>query len=575
MRRQGWRGFVALGMVLAVAACGKKTDHDAPIAFVPADTPYVIAALEPVPEAAAAQLHKQMQGVWPVMMPIFEKMIEDVEKFGDDESTEKREQAAKTARVLKAVLDEVRGRDTPEKWRELGLGSQVRSAIYGVGLLPVVRTEILDADALRATIARVEQKVGEKLGTARIGEQDIWTIGDTPVQALMAIEGKHLVITLVPGNADEALKRRVLGLDRPAQSLADTKALADFNKARGYLPYASGWVDTRRVFALINDDPTVAAFAQAAGEPPPPALDAACRAEFDAIAAKAPRLAFGYTQFDTTRMTMHARLDLDPTLAKSLATLPGALPGTVSSDALFDIAFALPVLRARDFLVAQADAIAAAPFKCEMLAKLNDEAAKMKTQIEQTIPPPLADLVGVRLTIDDLVLPDATNGTKLDFSGRVLVGSNNPSFLTGLAQMTVPALQKIQLPADGKAVAIPSEAVPGGYAEGYEIHAAMGAKTLGVAVGKDQAAKLETAVAAAPATAGVLLESGVSGNFYRFVGDGLNLFAEQMTAEQRESLEAQRKLYAMYSQWFKRIGGNMSFGAEGIDLTQDVELVKP
>lgn len=574
MRNHARNGLVALAAAVFIAACGKKVDNDAPIAFVPADTPYVIAALEPVPDATAKHFAAQAQSIWTVIFPLFDQLIADTEQLKDEDATpEQLEQRTKVRRVMKAVLDEVRGRDTPEKWREVGLGTQVRSAIYGVGLLPVLRAEILDADALRAMIARIEQNAGEKLATARVGEQDVWTIGGDPLLGLMAIEGKHLVVTVVPAGADEVLKRRVLGLDRPTQSLADTNALADFNKARGYLPYASGWVDTRRVLALFNDDPAVAALAKAIDEPKP-VLDAACRTEFDAIAAKAPRLALGYTKFDTERMNMHMRLDLDPTLAKALAALPGTLPGTRSDDALFDIAFALPVLHGRDFLVAQADAIAASPFQCEVLQPLNEEFAQMKTKIEQMIPPPLADLIGVRITLDSLVLPDASKDTKLDVSGRVLVGSNNPSFLTGLAQMSVPALQKIPLTPDGKAVAIPSEVVPGDYAQGYEIRAAMGAKSLGIAVGKDQGAKLEVAVTAAAATSATVIESNVSGNVYKLLGDAFALFGDKLPGKDKAGIEMQRELYAMYAKWFKRIGGRMSFGADGVDITQDVEYAK-
>ncbi|MBO9665138.1 hypothetical protein [Dokdonella sp.] len=573
MRRHARIGFIALTAALA-AACGKKADNDAPLAFVPADTPYVIAALEPIPEATAKHLTAQAQSVWSAIFPMFDQLLADTGQLKDEDATpEQVAEHAKVRRVLKAVLDEIRGRDTPEKWREVGLGTQVRSALYGVGLLPVLRAEILDADALRAMIARVEQNAGEKLATARVGEQDVWTIGSAPLLGLVAIEGKHLVVTVVPSGADDATKRRVLGLDRPAQSLADTDALAAFNKARGYLPYGSGWIDTRRLLALLNDDPAVEAIAKAADEPKP-VLDATCRGEFDAIAAKAPRLALGYTKFDAERMTMHMRLDLDPTLAKALAALPGALPGSNSGDALFEIAFALPVLRGRDFLVAQADAIAAAPFKCEALQPLNAEFADMKTKIEQMIPPPLADLVGVRLTLDSLVLPDANDSEKFDVSGRVLIGSNNPTFLTGLAQMSVPALQKITLTPDGKAVAIPSDVVPGGYAEGREIHAAMGAKALGLAIGKDQTAKLETAVTASAATSGTIIDSNVSGSVYKLLGDAFALFGDKLPDKDRAGIDMQRKLYAMYAQWFKRVGGGMSFGPEGIDITQDVEYAK-
>lgn len=570
MRKPARIGFLAVAAALAVAACGKKTDADAPIAFVPADTPYVVAALEPVPEATAKQLAARAQAVWANVFPVVDQTIAEIsKKAGEEQSPEDRAAAEKGLRVLKALFDEMRGRDTPEKWREVGLGTQARSAIYGVGLLPVARLEIVDADALRAMIARIEQKSGTKLDTARIGEQDVWTFGNEQVLGLMAIEGKHFVVTAVPAGADETLKRRVLGLDRPARSLADTNALADFNKARGYLPYASGWLDTRRLLAAFADGPEVALFAAASGETKPE-LDATCRAEFDALLAKVPLVAFGYTKLDADAQSMHMRVDLDPALAKTLAAVPDALPGKRSDDALFDLAISLPVLRARDFLVAQADAVARAPFQCRHLEPLNASLAEMKTKLDQTIPPPLSDLLGVRVTLDRLVLPAADGSRKLDVAARVLVGSNNPAFLTSLAQMSVPQLRTIQVAADGKAVAIPPDVVPGGYLDGSALHVAMGAKTLGLAVGNDETPKLEAAVTAAPG-AGVAIDSQVSGAFYKLLGDAIGEYGNLLPAEQRASLEVNAKLYAMYADWFKRVGGDVRFGADGIDFTQDVE----
>lgn len=574
MRRHARTGLITIGFALAVAACGKKADSDAPIAFVPADTPYVFAALEPVPEATAKRFTAQAQAMWSTVFPLIEQSIAEISKKAEnEESTEAKAAAEKGLGVFKAVLDEMRDRDTPEKWREVGLGTQVRSAIYGVGALPVVRTEILDGDALRAMIARIEQKSGTRLDTGRIGDQDVWTFGNEHALGLMAIQGKHFVLTVVPSQADEALKRRVLGLDRPARSLADTDALADFNKQRGYLPYASGWIDTRKLFAALVDDPAIAQFAAASGKPDSK-LDATCRGEFEGLLAKAPLLAAGYTTFDDERMSMHMRLDLDPALATSLAAVPDALPGGRSNDALFDIALSLPLLRGRDFLVAQADAVAKSPFRCKELESLNESMAKSKTKLEQTIPPPLSDLLGLRFTVDRITLPSPDGSRKLDVAARVLVGSSNPAFLTSLAQMSVPQLQKTPLSPDGKAVAIPSDIVPGGYFDGYEIHAAMGAKTLGLAVGKDEAAKLEAAVAAT-GSGGHAVETQVSGTFYKLIGDAIGQYGDLLPEEQRATLDLNSKLYAMYAQWFKRISGTMSFGNEGIDFVQDVEYAKP
>jgi hypothetical protein len=557
MYKQGWRGALALGALLIVAGCGKKAQDDAPIAFVPADTPYVIASLEPVSEKVTENWRRQMQQAWPVMTQIYGPIIDDIGK---------KDEAA--SRVLHALLDEVRGLDTPDKWRELGLTMQTRSAIYGIGLLPVLRLELADADAFRATVARVEQKSGAKLATARIGDQDLWTFGSAEVQGLMAIEGKHLVLGLVPGSADEALKRRVLGLDRPQKSLADTGALSDFNKARGYLPHGSGWVDTRRVLALYGNDPGLAAFAHAGGKDLP-ALDATCRSELDALATKAPRLALGYTALDGSRMTLHMRLDLEPTLAKTLAALPAALPAATAKDALLDFAFAMPVLRGRDFLVAQADAVAKAPFSCSLLQSLNDSFAEMKTKLDQVIPPPFADLVGARATIDHFQWPDGVD--KPDIRGVLLIGSNNPTFLVNLAQISTPALAQLKLEPNAQPVAIPAGALPGAPAD-LEFNAALSAHAFGVSVGKDEAAGLGSAVAAAPGAPGTLLEMSMSGAMYKVLGDSLGRFSDKIPDQQRSQIEGSRQLYALYAQWIKRVDMRTSLTADGIDLVETVEV---
>src|SRR5690242_7274553 len=234
MRTRILRHLALAVTLVAVAGCGKKADTTTPLAFVPADTPYLFANIEPAPDSAIAHWREQMQGAWPLFTDMMDEMLAEVGKTDADSAVPK---------VLKAVLDEMRGRSTPEQWREIGFDPKAHAAFYGVDLLPVMRLELADPDAFRAMIARIEQKSGTALGTTRIGEQDVRTFGNDEARGLVAIEGKHLVVAFAAGGADEALERKLLGIDRPAQVL-DASALADFNKARGYLPYGSGWVDT-------------------------------------------------------------------------------------------------------------------------------------------------------------------------------------------------------------------------------------------------------------------------------------------------------------------------------------------
>jgi predicted small lipoprotein YifL len=379
MRTPNLRCAALVAMLAVVAACGRKVDETAPLAFVPADTPYVFANIEPVPDAAVATWRAQMQGAWPLLVETMDHALAELSA---------KPESAGAAKVLAAILDEIRDRSTPEQWRQVGFEPKAHAAIYGIDLLPVMRLELSDPDAFRAMLSRIEQKAGQALATRRIGEQEVRSFGDEAFRGMLAVQGHHLVLAFAPGDADEALERRLLGLDRPAQRF-DTKVLEDFNRQRGYLPFGSGWVDTKRMVAL--------AAGKKSGKAEP--LDATCRDEFDALAAKAPRFGFGYRKLDGDGMTMHARLDLDPATAKSLSALAPVLPGSALPEALLDFAVALPVLRARDLLVAQYDAVAKAPFRCTMLASLNEGVAETKAKLTQTIPPPFSDVTGVRMTI--------------------------------------------------------------------------------------------------------------------------------------------------------------------------------
>ncbi|HEU4665945.1 MAG TPA: hypothetical protein VFS55_18090 [Dokdonella sp.] len=543
--------FAALAAVLAVAGCGKKADTTTPLAFVPADTPYLFANVEPAPDSAVAHWRTQMQGAWPLFTEIMDQTLAELARAHAD---------ADASKVLSAVLDEVRSRSTPEQWREVGFDPKAHMALYGVDLLPVMRLELADADAFRAMVARVEQKSGKTLGTMRIGTQDVRTFGNEAVRGLVAIEGNHLVVAFAPGDADEALERKLLGLDRPAQPLP-ADALADFNKARGYLPYGSGWVDTRRLAAMI--------IARIAEGDPAKAPDATCREEIDALAAKAPRLAFGYSALDDKRMTMHARIDLDPALAKSLSALAAPLPGVAPNDALLDFALAAPVLKARDFLVAQADAVAKAPFRCAEFASFNQDMADAKAKLVQPIPPPFGDLSGARITLSRFAWP-AGDATLPDVAGAFLVGSGNPALLASLAQMASPALAGIAIAPDGKPVAIPAAALPPQFAGKYDVDVAMTANAIGVSFGKDEAQRLAAAIAAPAAADGTLFSMRLRGEAYAKFAEAIEHFGAALPPESRKQFDTQRKLYALYAQWFDHIDARIAIVPEGIDVSESV-----
>ena len=105
-----------------------------------------------------------------------------------------------------------------------------------------------------------------------------------------------------------------------------------------------------------------------------------------------------------------------------------------------------------------------------------------------------------------------------------------------------------------------------------DLNVALGPKVLGVALGKDQLATLSTAVTAAPAASTTLLEMNMRGEIYATFADAIDHFGAALPPESRKQLETQRKLYALYAQWFKHIDARISLVPEGIELDESVAL---
>src|SRR5690606_15216762 len=109
-------------------------------------------------------------------------------------------------------------------------------------------------------------------------------IPETPIEAVIAILGDHLVFTLAPLD-DAAALRQLLGLERPARSLADSGELQRLNQAEGFSGYGSGFLDSARLLALFRAPatPLETAFLSQF-EIEKPTLPAECEADLDLIA---------------------------------------------------------------------------------------------------------------------------------------------------------------------------------------------------------------------------------------------------------------------------------------------------
>jgi len=557
------RRIIALVTIaLLLAACGKeKPASDLPLAFVPADTPYVYANLEPVPAAVTEQWTRPLQDYWPTLFTMYQSMLQEP-KLGLDQ---------RTRDIATAIMEELKTHANWTKLREIGLKPDGYVAFYGVGLVPVMRLELGDPAAFRAEVARVEQKAGAKMAVAKVGDQEYWQIGGASIAAAIAIEGSHLVVTMVPPGGSDALKRTLLGLTRPAQTIADSGALAALAKQHGYAPQGEGFVDfarlTERLTKLTASD---AEFAKATGAPAP-AVDDTCRHEYAEIAKKFPRLVIGAEELSAQRMRIAAQLEIEPGLAAQIAAAIGAAPGTgVPADGAIDVSIAAPVLKMKDFWLAQADAVAAKPHACANLRALDEGFAQARARIDVTIPPPFSDLTGARITLSRFEM-NAT-GAMPDFAGKLLLATTNPMAAMGMAQLALAPLQKIKIQPDGKAVALPADLLP---VKTPPMAIAMSDKAIALATGDTEIAALPAFLAAPAAASPMFLRMHFSGVVYGWMARAFEKMKAALPAESQKTFDQQIVLFGMYEKWLRTNEVTLTATPTGIVFRQTIELNQP
>lgn len=551
------RRVVPIALLLALAGCGKKPDANAPLAFVPADTPYVFANLEPVPQPVVDSWSQMTREAWPLSSSMYQRMLDKAE---DHDAT--------AVKVARALLEEVSQHMTAGTAEQLGIKSSAHAAIYGIGVLPVVRLELANADALRAAIARVEAKAGAKLPVARLGELDYWTLSLDKMQVLLAIVDKQLVAAFAPATASEDLRKQLLGLTRPARPF-DAETLVKLNKRYGYTPYSSGYVDFVRLVEFLGDDanPVRRELAGAVFGEKLPTMDPTCKAEVRTIASKFPRVVMGYTALAPKLMVIHAQLEMEPALAKDFAASLVGAPGTASkAEGLVDFALAMPVLKQKTFWLKQAKAVAGQPYACADLAHVNESFAKLGQNLDTTIPPPASDLSGVRMVLNKLDF--AAGVDKPDMSGKLAVALTNPAGAVAMAQLALPSLKDVKLLPDGKPVVLPADMAP---APLPPLSIAMNGQAIALAAGSGEEATLSAFLAAPAAAEPVFLRMHFAGAMYARLGGVFDAMGPLIPEEQRADIETQKQLFALYEKWIDHAEFTLTARNDGVSLLETVE----
>ena len=505
--------YLTMGLAsVLLAACSHK-DKDAPLAFVPADTPYVVANLDVLDDATRKVLMAQADAQLPSQLAQMDAAADRLAEKDPD-----------GARLLRALRAEFNGKTVEGFAQSAGLDMKGYSAFYGLGLAPVLRFQLADPAAFDAFVGRLETAYGKKFEVVSEGKQSYrrYVSAESGAEVILATVDKQAVAALLPLDAPKTMLREALGLDRPQKSLQDDGRLADLAKAKGYKKWVVGEFDLTRALplalggkdALANAMRKARAVAESAktGEPVANQLQIPPECSTDAarIAARVPTVSFGYTRLDANHQDGRLDIALADDISKAFSGLKVELPGLgQDGTAPFDVSLALPIADLRTFWMAQAEAVAAKPFTCPALSDLNEGFAKLGPATQKAAIPPFGDLLGVRLALDTLT--DNPTSSLPTFSGRLVLATSNPTGLLAMGQMMVPALAQLKVSNDGKPVALPQQMAGMLGQPGW---VAMGDKALALGVGTGEDAKLADTLKEAGGSAGQMARMNLSGAMY-------------------------------------------------------------
>jgi hypothetical protein len=475
--------IVATALALALGACSRDEESGAGNAlldYVPTDTPYLAANLEPLPEDVVDAWLQRLQPVLDEMQAQLSAARAELE--GNTQAADDPEE-----RLALALLRELDGKLSRTGLDSLGLDVRSHKVAYGLGAFPVFRMGLSDSVALRATIERVLANAGIAAPQRDFQGVAYWRAGpepddETPVALYLAILEDHLAIGVLPVTLESEVLPQFLGLERPVDSDARTR-LAALNRAQDYTPHGSVILDLRLLAdQFLQADSLTARVMAASGAYDPASVTPECVAEVHGIIGNVPRITGGTTELSTTAIAYQYRFETPATLAGQLAGLAARVPAADAvSTRVLDLAFGMRFGAVRDFLREKANAIAQNPYRCEHLQSLNAGAEKTLVQLDQPMPPFVNNFQGLRVSLDEITADP--NGLPAGARGHLAVHVQQPEMFLGMAQMFLPDLSALGLKAGAPPVRLPESLLP---MPGLVAFAAMSGDAIGLSLGEGE-----------------------------------------------------------------------------------------
>ena len=562
---------VAAGALLLGANAEAARKAKDLLQYIPEDTPYVMAFTRPLPDDVMDKFEPAVDKTLSAYRRILQyHMSEQMVELSSQEG------GAEEAEQLQAFVDEVLALMSLEGLRNAGMGRDALFAMYGDGLLPVIRIALSNRAQFDAAIERIESKASDELPTAEVAGESYRYLDVDKMRVVIATPGDDAVISLVPAGVGDERLAQTLGLTKPRKNLAKSKTLRNINKEYGYTDHFMSFIDVERIASAFLGDPSGRnTELLALLDHDPEKLSAQCRAEFASLAGVAPRIVMGYKAVNEDYLETGMVVELREDIAAGLATLPAAVPGLGPDlGGLFSFGFSLDPLALRSFYEARLDAMEADPFECEALGDLQAGTAKGREALAQPVPPVVYSFRGFLANITDIQGMDiATKTPPESIDASILFAIENAQDLVTMAAMMSPEVAALNLLPDGKAKLLD---LPQLAEIAEQAFAALSENGLSVSMGEGADANAEAMLAADVATSKPFMSAAFDAKrYYEFIGQAA---MEENTSEGGEPVPlamrvALRDAMVSSGEMYERMAFNVHLTPRGVEIDTRMTLV--
>ena len=357
----------------------QKSPH---LAAIPAETPYALASLQPMPMGEMVDMLGQLGTA--------------MDALSGQMAATLTPQSSTPERFVVAYLEEFRGKWNREGLESLGFSMSPRTAVYGISWLPVFRYETKDPEAMKGLIQRIETRAGLTSTEQKIGEYSYKAYAADAAVFALWFHGNGLVMGFTPTSTAELYLPYLVGEKKPADNILKSRALEVLTEKYGFKPYFLGFVDIERIVQmLVAPQPGLNEDIAARLSPDRDlSMSPVCQSEVRALAAKYPRMVMGYDEWTATQFSARGGLEMTNGLGTKLAKTRTSIPAsnsTYAKDAMAAFGAGVDMGALIQVAAEMANAHRETPFQCDQLAEFN-QAAEQFGAVSMMIPPVISQL---------------------------------------------------------------------------------------------------------------------------------------------------------------------------------------